>query len=89
MLIPASFVINSFGLEARGLFKPINDIQGTQLVVGPYGLMTYGLAFRVDEQWAIGFSSVSTAWTNSFSLPSTSWTLAFSLPTTTWTPQSF
>lgn len=73
----ASFLIDGSGLESSGLFRFFRDQAGIQAVVGPYGLLLGGLAFRVDESWAQAFIPPVTGWTLAFTPPSTTWTVAF------------
>ena len=80
----SSFLIDGFALEEFGFCREINDTYGFQTVIAPYALLLRGLCYRVDEQWAPGYTAVIVAWTG-VSLPSTTWT-GITLPTTTWTP---
>jgi hypothetical protein len=63
------------GLEYRpgGILFPI---------VGPYGVITQGFLYNVDESWALGWSYGTVSWTASFMSSfhvtlTTSWTLSF------------
>ena len=84
-----SFLIDGTILEMGGFCREILDTAGAQTVVAPFGLMLWGLCYRVDEQWAPSFAVPITGWTLAFAVPTTSWT-GVTLPTsTTWTLQSF
>ena len=88
MLIPSTFIVDGSGLESMGFFRVIVDTYGQQALVGPYGLMLRGLAFRIDEQWAPSFTLPVNGWTLSFANPVNGWTIAFATPSNGWT-QSF
>lgn len=74
LIIGSTFIIDGSGLESFGLFRAIVDQQGQQSVVGPYGLLLNGLAFRINESWAPTFVTPTNGWTAAFAVPTTVWT---------------
>lgn len=78
-------MIQGEGLLTKGLeYRPGGVLFP---IVGPYGVLTQGFIYNVQESWAYGFSFVSVSWTQGFAPePSVSWTASFQPePTVSWT----
>jgi hypothetical protein len=57
-------MIKGEGLVTSGLeYRPGNNLFP---IVGPYGVITKGFVYNVDESWSFGWSYGSVSWTGSF-----------------------